>query len=79
MALKEVELRPGWFVFLCESCGFQTPEMGVKKEFLGAAAAPLSRNAADEFCGDHAKRIAAKSGSTRFAIQNCTCFCTVDL
>ena len=35
MALKEVELRPGWFVYRCESCGFQSPQMGVKKEFLG--------------------------------------------
>jgi hypothetical protein len=35
MALKEVELRPGWFIYRCESCGFQTLEMGVKKEFLG--------------------------------------------
>jgi len=36
MALKEVELRPGWFVYRCESCGFQSPQMGVKKQFLGA-------------------------------------------
>jgi hypothetical protein len=35
MALKEIELRPGWFVFRCESCGFQSPQMAVKKQFLG--------------------------------------------
>jgi hypothetical protein len=36
MALKEVELRSGWFIYRCESCGFQHPQMGVKKQFLGA-------------------------------------------
>jgi hypothetical protein len=35
MALKEVELRPGWFVYRCESCGFEHPPMAVKKQFLG--------------------------------------------
>jgi hypothetical protein len=35
MALKEVELRPGWFVYRCESCGFEDPPMTVKKQFLG--------------------------------------------
>ena len=36
MALKEVELRPGWFVYRCEFCGFQEPQMGVKKHLLKA-------------------------------------------
>ena len=36
MAFKEVELRPGWFLFRCESCGFQHPTMAVKKQYLGA-------------------------------------------
>jgi hypothetical protein len=36
MALKEIELRPGWFIYRCESCGFEHPQMGVKKQFLGA-------------------------------------------
>ena len=35
MALKEVELRPGWFIYRCESCGFEHPQMGVKKQYLG--------------------------------------------
>jgi hypothetical protein len=36
MAFKEVELRPGWFLFRCESCGFEHPPMAVKKQYLGA-------------------------------------------
>lgn len=36
MALKEVELRPGWFVYRCDACRFQEPQMGVKKRFLKA-------------------------------------------
>src|ERR1700722_4043447 len=28
MALKEIELRPGWFIYRCESCGFEHPQMG---------------------------------------------------
>jgi len=36
MALKEVELRPGWFLYRCQACGFQDPQMGVKKQFLKA-------------------------------------------
>ena len=36
MALKEAELRPGWFIYRCESCGFEHPKMGVKKQYLGA-------------------------------------------
>ena len=35
MALKEAELRAGWFVYRCESCGFQSPQMAVKKQYLG--------------------------------------------
>jgi len=36
MTLKEIELRLGWFVYRCESCRFERPQMGVKKQFLGA-------------------------------------------
>jgi hypothetical protein len=36
MALEEIELRPGWFVYRCESCGFEHPPMAVKKQYLGA-------------------------------------------
>jgi hypothetical protein len=35
MALKEAELRPGWFVYRCEFCRFEHPPMAVKKQFLG--------------------------------------------
>jgi hypothetical protein len=35
MALIEVELRPGWFIYRCDSCGFEHPPMAVKKQFLG--------------------------------------------
>jgi hypothetical protein len=36
MSVKEVELRPGWFIYRCESCVFQHPPMAVKREYLGA-------------------------------------------
>ena len=36
MALREVELRSGWFIYRCESCSFEHPQMGVKKQYLGA-------------------------------------------
>lgn len=39
MSLKEVELRPGWFLYRCEYCGFEHPQMGVKKQYLGRAPA----------------------------------------
>ena len=35
MALKEIELRPGWFIYRCEFCGFEHPKMGIKEQFLG--------------------------------------------
>lgn len=35
-SLKEVELRPGWFLYRCESCGFEHPQMAVKKQYLVA-------------------------------------------
>jgi len=44
MSLKEVELRPGWFIYRCESCGFEHPKMGVKKHYLGA---PPARSCSD--------------------------------
>ena len=39
MALKEAELRPGWFIYRCEFCGFEHPKMAVKKQYLGLAPA----------------------------------------
>ena len=35
MAPKEMEIRPGWFIYRCE-CGFQHPPMAVRKEYLVA-------------------------------------------
>jgi hypothetical protein len=35
MALKVVEVRPGWFLFRCESCGFEHPTIAVKRQYLG--------------------------------------------
>ena len=37
MALREAELRPGWFIYRCEFCGFEHPKMAVKKQYLGLA------------------------------------------
>jgi hypothetical protein len=35
MALKVVEVRPGWFLFRRESCGFEHPTIAVKRQYLG--------------------------------------------
>ena len=46
MALKEIELRPGWFIYRCESGGFEHPSMAVKKQFLGARSSQANKNEA---------------------------------